>query len=63
MFGIQMVVWYSDHHSNRGPVFKWWSEYHTKFSPVPKWQLNNGPFDDQTTFDHSNTKEQLKFAY
>ena len=47
----------SDHHLfNNGPVFKWWSEYQTKFSPVFKWHSNNGPFDDHTTFDHSNTR-------
>ena len=32
--GIQMVVRYSDHHLNTGPVFKWWSEYQTKFSKL-----------------------------
>ena len=42
MSSIQMVGWYTDHHSNTGPVFKWHS--------------NNGPFGDWTTFDHSNTR-------
>ena len=42
MSDIQMVVWYSDHHSNTGLVFKWHS--------------NNWPFGDRTTFDHSNTR-------
>ena len=39
--GIQMVVPYLDHHSNTGGLFKWHS--------------NNGPFGNQTTFDHFNT--------
>ena len=56
MSGIQMVVGYSDHHSNTGPVLKWWSEYNTKFSPVFKWHLNNGQFGDRTTFDHSKAR-------
>ena len=42
MSGIQMVVWYSDHHLNTGLVFKWQSEYWTKFSPVFKWHSNKG---------------------
>ena len=50
MSGIQMVVRYSNHHLNTGPVFKWWSEYQTKFSPVFKWHSNNRPFGDRTTF-------------
>ena len=40
MSGIQMVVWYSDHHLITSLVFKWWSEYHSKFSPVFKWHSN-----------------------
>ena len=42
MSGIQMVVGYSDHHLNTGPVFKWHS--------------NNRPFGDRTTIDHLNTR-------
>ena len=56
MSGIQVVVQYSDHHSNTGPVFKWRSEYRTKSSPVFKWHSNNGPFGDHTTFNHLNTR-------
>ena len=56
MSGIQMVVRYSDHHANTGPVFKWWSEYWTKFSRVFKWHSNNGSFGDRTIFDHLNTR-------
>ena len=56
MSSIQMVVRYSDHHWNTSPLFKWWSEYRTKFSPVFKWHSNNGPFGNQTTFDHLNTR-------
>ena len=51
-----MVVWYSDHHWNTGPVFKWWSEYWSKFSPVFKWHTNIEPLGHQTTFNHSNTR-------
>ena len=54
--GIQMVVWYSDHHSDTGPVFKWRSEYLTKFSLVFKWHTNNGPFGDWTNLDQLNTR-------
>ena len=54
--GIQMVVGYSDYHSNTNPVFKWWSKCQTKFGPVFKWHSNTGLFSDQTTFDHLNTR-------
>ena len=56
MTSIQIGVWYSDHHSNNGHVFKWWSEYRTKFSLVFKWHSNKEPFSDQTTFDHLNNR-------
>ena len=42
MSGIQMVVQYSDHHLDTGPLFK--------------WHLNAGPFSVQTTFKPSNTR-------
>ena len=54
--GIKMVVRYLDHHSNTGLVFKRWYEYRTKFIPLFRWHLNAGPFSDQTTFDHLNTR-------
>ena len=41
--GIEMVIRYSDQHSNTGPVFKLWYEYQSKFSPVFKWHANRGP--------------------
>ena len=63
MSSIHIVVWYSDHHLNNGPVFKWRSEYLTKFSSVFKWHSNNGPFGDQTTFSHSNTSIQIPTAF
>ena len=53
---IQMLVQYSDHHLYTSPTFKWWSEYQTLFSPVFKCHSNKGPFSDQITFDHSNTR-------
>ena len=45
MSGIQMLVQYTDQYEDR-----------TKFSSVIKWHLNTGPFCDQTTFNHSNTR-------
>ena len=52
MSGILMVVGYSDHYLNTGPLYKWWSE----FSWVFKWHLNTGPFSYRAIFDHLNTR-------
>ena len=52
-----LLVRYSDvRYSNGSWVFRPPFEYRTKFSPVFKWHLNNGPFGDQTTFDHINSR-------
>ena len=32
------------------------TEYRTKYSPVFKWHSTTGPFGNQTTLDHSNTR-------
>ena len=34
MFGIQIIVWYSDHQLNSRPEFKWWSEYLTNYKSL-----------------------------
>ena len=40
-WGAKQIIYYSDHHLNNSLLFR--------------FQSNNRPFDDQTTFDHSNT--------